>query len=174
MLEKNNKYKVLKVFLFNPTESFRLRELSRITKISPPSVINYLKELEKKGLIGSYVKRDIPFYKAERDNEDFKQYKRIAVQYELHKSGLIEHLWQKLSPDVIILFGSFSLGEDIENSDIDLFVQCPEKKLDLKEFGKKLGREINIFYEDNFSRLSKELKNNIINGIVLKGYLKVF
>ena len=39
---------------------------------------------------------------------------------------------------------------------------------------KGLNRKINIFFEDNFSRLSKELKNNILNGIKLYGYLKVF
>ena len=48
MLNKYNRYKLLKIFLFNPTESFRLRELSRLSKISPPSVVNYLKEAEPK------------------------------------------------------------------------------------------------------------------------------
>lgn len=173
MLEKNNKYKVLKVFLFNPTESFRLRELSRITNISPPSVINYLKELEKEELIRSYVKREIPFYKAERDNEDFKQYKKIAVQYELHKSGLIEHLWQKLSPDAIILYGSYAKGESIEKSDIDIFIIGEEKKLNLEEYEKKLGAEIHLMFDKNPKKIPNELKNNLINGIVLKGYFKV-
>ncbi len=46
MLEKYNKYKLLKIFLFNPIESFRLRELSRLSGISPPSVMAYLKEFE--------------------------------------------------------------------------------------------------------------------------------
>jgi len=174
MLENYNKYKVLKIFFDNPTESFRLRELSRLSKISPPSVINYLLEFEKEELIQKYIKRKIPFYKAERDNENFKYYKRLSILYELHKSGLINYLWEVLSPEAIILFGSFSLGEDIENSDIDLFIQSSEKKLNLEKYEKILGREINIFYESKFSRLSKELKNNIINGIKLKGYLKVF
>lgn len=174
MLENYNKYKSLKIFLDNPTESFRLRELSRLSKISPPSVMNYLLEFEKKGLIQKYIKRKIPFYKAERDNENFKHYKRLSILYELHKSGLIDYLWDGASPEVIILFGSFSLGEDIENSDIDLFVQSSEKRLELKKYEKILGREINIFYEPKFSRLSKELKNNILNGTKLKGYLKVF
>ncbi len=174
MLAKNNKYKVMKVFLFNPTESFRLRELSRLAKISPPSVINYLKELEGEKLIRKYEKRGIPFYKAERDNENFKHYKKLSILFELRHNGLIDYLWDKLTPNVIILFGSFSLGEDIESSDVDLFIQCPEKKLDLEKYEKLLGREINIFYESNFSRLSKELRNNIINGIILKGYLKAF
>jgi predicted nucleotidyltransferase len=174
MLENYNKYKILKVFFDNPTESFRLRELSRMSKISPPSVVAYLKEFEKKELIKKYEKRGIPFYKSERDNENFKHYKKLSILFELQNTRLIDYLWDNLNPDVIILFGSFALGESIENSDIDLFVQCPEKKINLEKYEKIFGREINIFYEKNFSRLSKELRNNILNGIKLKGYLKVF
>jgi len=75
---------------------------------------------------------------------------------------------------VIVLFGSASKGEDIKDSDIDLFLQCKEKKLDMKKYEKELKRKVNIFFSDNFNKLSKELKNNIINGVILYGYLKVF
>jgi len=64
MLENYNKYTLLKVFFDSSTESFRLRELSRMSKISPPSVVNYLKEFVKDGLVKKYEKRGIPFYKA--------------------------------------------------------------------------------------------------------------
>ena len=76
-------------------------------------------------------------------------------------------------PDVIILFGSASKGEDIEGSDIDLYLQCEEKKLDLEKYEKELKRKINLFFEKNFNKLSEELKSNIINGDKLKGYLRV-
>ena len=39
---------------------------------------------------------------------------------------------------------------------------------------KIFSRKITPFFEENFPRLSNELKNNILNGIVLKGYIKVF
>ena len=71
MLQKYNRYKLLKIFLENPTESFRLRELSRLSKIAPPSTMNYLKEFEKEDLIKTYTKRGIPFYQARRDNPNF-------------------------------------------------------------------------------------------------------
>ena len=77
-------------------------------------------------------------------------------------------------PDAIILFGSAAKGEDLKESDIDLFVLAEEKKLDLQKYEKLLGRKINILAEESFSKLSKELRNNIINGIILYGYLKVF
>ncbi len=174
MLQNYNRYKILKIFLDNPTESFRLRELSRLSRVAPPSVMNYLKEFEKEKLIRKYEKRKIPFYQALRENENFILYKKLSMIYELNKSGLLNHLWDKLFPDVIILFGSCAKGEDIEKSDIDLFIQASEKKIDIKKYEKYLGREVNIFFETNFSRLNKELKNNILNGIILKGYLKVY
>jgi hypothetical protein len=33
---------------------------------------------------------------------------------------------------------------------------------------------VSLFFEEHFNELSKELRNNILNGIILKGYLKVF
>ena len=174
MLQKYNLYKLLKIFLNNPTESFRLRELSRLSKISPPSVMNYLKEFEEKGLIKKYLKREIPFYQAVRDDEDFKHYKIISILSELHESSLIEFLWDKLSPEAIILYGSYAKGESVEGSDIDIFIIGREKKLELKNFEKKLGKIIHLMFMENPAKIPKELKNNLINGIVLKGYFKVF
>jgi len=174
MLQKYNLYKLLKIFLDNPTESFRLRELSRLSKISPPSVINYLKDFEEKGLVKKYLKREIPFYQAVRDDEDFKHYKIISILSELHESGLIEFLWDKLSPEAIILYGSYAKGESVEGSDIDIFIIGREKKLELKNFEKKLEKVIHLMFIENPAKIPKELKNNLINGIVLKGYFKVF
>ena len=92
----------------------------------------------------------------------------------MHQSGLISYIYDSCLPNVIILFGSASKGEDLDESDIDLFVLSREKKLDFTKYEKLLNREIALFFEENFSKLSPELKNNILNGIILKGYLKVF
>ena len=174
MLEKNNTYKLLKVFLDNPTDDFRLRELGRMAKISPASVISYLKEFEKKELVRKYEKRGNPFYKSERENADFIFYKKLSILYELHKSGIIDFLWEKLAPEAIILYGSYAKGEATENSDIDIFIIGKEKPLNIEEFEKRLEKEVHLMFDPEIKKIPKELKNNIINGIVLKGYLKIF
>ena len=174
MLQNYNRYKILKVFLYNSTESFRLRELSRLSKLAPLSVMNYLKEFEKSGLIKKYKKRDIPFYQANRDNESFKLYQKISVLYELQVSGLVDYLWEKVHPEAIILYGSYTKGEAIEGSDIDIFILGKERSLDIKEFESKMNKKTHIIFEDNVKIISNELKNNLINGIVLKGYFKAF
>ena len=72
-----------------------------------------------------------------------------------------------------MLFGSASRGEDTEESDIDLFIQAKQSKIDLSKFGKTLNRKINLLFESDFKTVSPELINNLANGVVLYGYFKV-
>jgi len=174
MLEKYNRYKLLKLFLDSPTDSFRLREIARLTKISPPSVMNYLKEFEKEGLINKLIKRGVPFYTALRDNPEFILYKKISIIFELNQCNLIDYIWDKLSPQVIVLYGSFAKGESIEDSDIDLFILGKNKNIELADFEKKLNKKVHLLFKESLKEINSELKNNILNGIILKGYIKVF
>ena len=178
MWKNYNKYKVLKVFFDDPTPKigFQLREISRKISLAPKSVSIYLKELTKKGLImkvkpGNF---NYPLYYANRENDFFRLYKKLDTIYSIKEIGLLDYLYENLMPQVIILFGSASKGEDLKESDIDLFIQSKEVKINLKPYENKLNRKINIFFSENFNNLSEELKDNIINGTILKGYLKVF
>ena len=121
------------------------------------------------------IKKKInPAYIAQRDNEDFKFYKKIAILEEIHLSGIIDELWEKIAPEAIILYGSYSKGEATENSDIDLFVVSKTKKaiFDYKIEKRIDNREIHIII-DNVKNIPDKLMNSLINGIILKGYLKV-
>ena len=90
----------------------------------------------------------------------------------MHESGLIDYLWNELFPKAIILYGSHAKGEATENSDIDLFVIGKERKIDLKKFEKILDRRIHLIFESSPENIPKELKNNLVNGIILKGYFE--
>jgi len=174
MLKKYNRYRLLKVFMDSPTESFRLRELGRMSQLAPKSVMNYLKEFEGNELITKFIKRGIPFYGAVRDNEKFILYKKLSIVYELNDSGLVDFLWETLSPEAVILYGSHAKGESTEDSDIDIFIIGKEKRINLSEFEKKLGKSVHLMFDTNIGNVTKELRNNLINGIILKGYLKAF
>lgn len=179
MLQKDNRYRVLGVFFDDPSPKgigFQLREISRNVEVAPPSVKKYLRELEKEGLIVKARHRihGYPVYYANRDSENFRFLKRLDTVMKIKESGLLDCLLENCMPDVVILFGSSANGEDLKDSDIDLFVMSKEEKLNLEKFEKYLNRKINILFSDSFSELSKELRNNIINGMILKGYLKVF
>ena len=174
MLKKYNRYRVLDVFLDSPTQEFGLREISRVAKISPASVLNYLKEFIKQELIVKLEKKGAPIYKAQRESEDFIFYKKLKILYELHDYGLIDFLWQRLAPKALILYGSQAKGESIEESDIDIFVIGKEKVVNIEEFEKKLKRNVHLMFSDHIKKIPVELKNNLINGIILRGYFKVF
>lgn len=172
MLQNNNYYKVLKIFLDSPTYRFGLREISRKIKLSFPSVKRYLLELEKENLIRVIKEKGNPIYLAEIDSEKFKFYKIISIQYELFDSRVIDYLWKKISPEAIILYGSYRKGESIEDSDIDIFIIGKKDRVELDKYEKIIGKKIHVIIEENH-KISNELKNNLINGIVLKGYFKV-
>ena len=128
MLQNYNRYRILQEFFDFPRKDFQMRELSRRTKIAQPSVINHLKALVKEKLILKEKKGIYPTFRANRDSESFKIYKKFNLIQRIYEYNLLDFIYDKCMPDVIILFGSASKGEDIEESDIDLFIQSPEKK----------------------------------------------
>ena len=141
MLQKDNRYKILRIFFEDPSPKgigFQLREISRKVSVAPPSVKKYLNELEKEQLIVKTKHRihGYPVYYAKRDNEEFKFLKRIDIIEKIKESGLIDYLSESCMPDVIILFGSASKGEDLKESDIDIFVLSNKEKIDLTQFEK--------------------------------------
>jgi predicted nucleotidyltransferase len=174
MIQKYSRYRILVEFFKSPRKNFQMREISRRTKITQPTVINHLRALVKEGLILKEKRSIYPSFIANRESSLFKIYKKDYILFELQKSGFIDYIYDSCVPDCIILFGSASKGEDIEESDIDIFVQSKSKKLDLKKYEKQFNRSISLFFEGNFIKLSNELKNNIINGVIINGYLKVF
>ena len=172
MLQNNNKYEVLKVFLKSPTREFGLREVSRKVGVALPSIKKYLLELEKEGIVEIREVRGYPVYVANIDSEKFRNYQNLSTQYELIESGVIDYIWKKLCPEAIIFYGSHSKGEAMDDSDIDLFVIGSKSGIKLSKYEKLVGREIHLM-SDKLENIPKELKNNLINGIVMKGYLKV-
>ncbi len=181
MIQNYSTWRVLRVFFDDPLpeEGFTERWISRQAGLSLPSVRLHLKKLCDEGkegfpLVKKYPGISYPVYRANRDNELFRFYKKMDMLFRLKECGLAEFLWEECSPHVVVLFGSASRGEDIKGSDADIFVAGKEKELDLKRFEDALKRKINLHFCRDINRLPKELRNNIINGIVLMGYLKVF
>ncbi len=173
MLQNYTRYRILQEFFDSPRKRFQIREISRIVELAHPSVIKHLQALEKMGFVLKDKKGIYPAFKANRDSEDFKLLKKQNIVWRIQQCGLLGILEEKFLPDCIVLFGSCARGEDNEESDIDLFIQSKEEDIKLEKFEKILKRKINILFEPKLKNLSKELLNNIINGQVVYGYLKV-
>ena len=179
MIQKCNIYRVLKVFLDDPLNGFRLREISRILKLGLPSVSRYVRDLEKAKLIIKKEAYGNKLWFGNRESKLFKIYKKFETVKSIEESGLIEYLDEKLNFPVVVLYGSHALGEDRKESDIDLFITASSKKeLEIKQFEDILKKKLHLFThnEDEVKKIkinNKELINNVLNGIVLSGYLKV-
>lgn len=173
MLTKDNNYRVMKLFFDSPERKFHIREIARLTRLSAPGVIKIIGKLRKEGLLVSEkgkVMEDVHASKSER----FLLLKRCYNVQALFESGLMGFLREEYEePEAIVLFGSYSKGEDVSTSDIDMAI-VTKKRLapDLKRFERMLNRKINI-YEVQTEESEREFLNSLANGTVLYGFLKV-
>lgn len=178
MLQKCSIWIIAGAFFQEPTKEHGLLELSRTTKIAHTSVKKHLETLKKEGIISEHIikkgSRAYPLYRAEQESNAFREYKKIYNLAELLSSGLIEFIKSNLMPKSVVLFGSYQKGEDIEGSDIDLFVETEQKNIDISRFEKRLKRRVQLHFKEDFKKYPNELKNSIINGAVLEGYLEAF
>ena len=91
----------------------------------------------------------------------------------IYESGLARFLQNSFPGATIILFGSYSRGEDVQTSDVDIAVIGLKGKknneLNLTIFERLLQKKIIINFYHSFKEIHKHLKENILNGIILSG-----
>ena len=176
MKRKGIKQKIKEYFFINPTAKIRVRELERTINFPLPSVIRYCRELEKEGTLTTEKTGNVVFYTASRTSEKYIIEKKLYNIKHIYESGILDYLKQELSNPPIILFGSFAKGEDVEESDIDLYIETPSnKEINLNKFEKIMKRKIQIFIFKDIKKVpNNHLANNIINGITLNNYLEAF
>jgi len=146
-------------------------EIAEVLDATPSGVAKALRELKKDKLI--IVKKhdrinliEISLNRTTR----VMRLKQIENLKQIYSLNLIEFLEESFPGTTIILFGSYSKGEDIVTSDIDIaIIGSKEKEINRKSFEKKLERQININFYEHLGEIDKELKENICNGIVLSG-----
>ena len=172
MIQKCSLWKVVEIFFKEPTKIHYIREISRNINLAPTSVKKHILDLLKQDFI---IKKKELFigYSANLENEYFMFYKKISNQINIRTSGLLKYLTNNTHPETIILYGSYSKGEDREHSDIDIFILTnSSKQLQLERFEKELNREIHIIIEKDLKDLNPSLKENLKNGVIIYGYLK--
>lgn len=170
ILIATNSQKVLNFFLDHPGKDFVEREIKKVTKLSKSGINYALKELVSVQAVYRDNKGKINFYSLNYKHPLVKQLKVLKTITYLQP--LIRKL--KAVSSKIILFGSASRGEDIPESDIDLFIFSNNKKEDIEyEMNKvKLKRKAQLVVRTELGHI--ELKNNdpvfyeqIQRGIIL-------
>ena len=174
---------ILRYLFVKAGMSFNARGLARPLERTQAGIIKALPELEKEGLVKIKKDKDSGRWSIElnRDNPKAVALKRVDNLRKIYWSGLVEFLEELFPGTTIILFGSHARGEDVwtneeegHTSDIDIAVIGTRgKEIELTSFEKMLERTIIINFYNSFKEIHKNLKNNILNGILLSGSVDI-
>ena len=172
--------RILALFFYDPYQEFALSEIAEQGKVSKSTASRIILELEEQGLITLIKHRLVWRIQANHGNSIFKQEKILFNLSILYRSNLIQYLEEIFKhPKSVILFGSFSKGEDGPDSDIDIAIEDDKiketKVMAIKELGTledQIGRKITI-HLFNRKNIDINLFNSIANGIILSGFLEV-
>src|SRR3989338_5274251 len=146
MLQNYNFYRVMSVFLENPTKGFGWRELSKKARLGPASVRRYMNDMKKEGMITDRIVAGRKLYFANRESRKYRLYITFGMQLNIENSGLVEFLNGSYGHPAIILFGSYATGEATEDSDIDIAVITESvRNVEIKRFENVMKKEIHLF-----------------------------
>lgn len=137
---------ILKLFLFNPDNSFYQRQISNLTRQSIRGVQRELENLQKIGLLEGTNQGNRIYYKVNKGCPIFKELKDILFK----TAGIAEVLKRNLSGNrikIAFIYGSYARGGEGFSSDIDLMaigdISAKELSSMLSKPKKELIREIN-------------------------------
>ena len=126
-------------------------------------------------ILQKIIIENIQFYSANINSKEYKLEKKLYNIKKIHNSGIIEYLNEKYFYPTIILFGSYSKGEDTQTSDIDIYIESRIKNIIIPEkYEIFMKKKIQIFLSKKLFEISNEyLINSIINGITLNGFIEI-
>ncbi len=172
--------RVIELFYKYPEKEFSLSDVAQLAGVAKTNLNEILTNLDKAQFIQIEKLSKIWRIKANQKSWQFIRGKIVYNLNFIYQSGLVEFLYDLYNhPKSIILFGSSRRGEDLSNSDIDIAIENDDFKeyrtlglRELIEFEKASGRKIQI-HEFNRKNVDLSLFNNIVNGIILVGFLEV-
>ncbi|MGM5485298.1 MAG: nucleotidyltransferase family protein [Nanobdellota archaeon] len=148
-------------------------EIARLIGATPMGVSKALRGLKGFVNVEKSKAMNLNLISLLRDSRTLRL-KHLDNLRQIYESGLIEYLEENNPGSTIILFGSYSRGEDRSDSDIDIaIVGSEDKRTSLKNYEKILQRHINLGFYDSFAGIDKELRENLCNGIVLSGGIEL-
>lgn len=165
--------KIAELFFNEPEKFYFLEELFQKTRLSQKIIMKYLEDFSKKGIILAKGKKDSKYIANIKSNE-YITFKKIINLSNIYDSGIIKKINDECASPLIILFGKYSQGKDSKKDDINLYIQAKKSEIDLSLYEKMLKKNIYLLFNEDFDSCSKELKNMLINGIILKGHLEAF
>ena len=141
---KNEYQRVLEIFFKNPSKDFYIREIARLSKVSPGFSKKATDEFLREGLLVKKRRGNLVLLRGNLGSLVFRHMKITHSLRNILKSGLLDYLEGNLTDlKSVILFGSTARGEDDENSDLDLLI-IGNGGLNRTELENKLKRGISL------------------------------
>lgn len=167
---------ILRLLSLQAGDALNQHTIAKRLGVSAPAVMKALPDLRRQGFIVIAQDKESrrKAISLDMDNRRVMQLKRADNLRQIYESGLSDTLEDGFPGATIVLFGSYSRGDDTSTSDIDIAViGRKEKTLDLQRFEKTLGRKIRINVYESFPSIHKHLRDSICNGIVLAGGIEL-
>ncbi|MBL7160463.1 MAG: nucleotidyltransferase domain-containing protein [Candidatus Aenigmarchaeota archaeon] len=168
-------HEIFRLLCIRAGNALSQRDIARLIGVSPTAVGKAVKILEKERAVevkSSTLK--VRLVGLNRDNPKAMEMKRVENLSTIYSSGLIDTLEEKFPGTAIVLFGSYSRGDDTASSDIDIaIIGSKQKNIELSKFNKMLERLVVLQFYPSLREIGKELRENICNGIVLAGGLEL-
>ncbi|MEW5759207.1 MAG: nucleotidyltransferase domain-containing protein [Candidatus Thermoplasmatota archaeon] len=151
----------LLIFFFeNSTKEFYEKQVSNKTKISLGAVNKYLRELANEKFLILEMKGKMKFFRLNREGELVKKLK-ITYNLSLPIIKSLSNIGKKLGVKVY-LYGSIARGEDIEDSDWDIFIigntKLENVEKELKTIRAKFNKKIKpmLFTENEWIKMKEK------------------
>jgi len=145
-----NTLRVLSLFTAGFNVEFYVREVERLTGVSPRTAQLILEDLENKGVLRSKLKGKVKLYVLSR-SDSAKRFLVFVEQYKLivflEKNMLIKEIVEKISvhiKGVGVVFGSYVKGLEKNGSDLDIFVVGDYDVAEIKKISQSFGVEVSV------------------------------
>lgn len=163
MLERlftsKTRIKILSLLMFNQSKEYHLREIARLTSISPIYCAKELENLAKVNLVKKSKKANLSIHSINKECIFLKELRQIFLKTDYFLELLKKELKNKAR--YCFIYGSFARGEETDKSDIDLFLVSEIKEDELikiiQKLEKNIQREINyvLWNERTFHQRAK-------------------
>jgi DNA-binding transcriptional regulator YhcF (GntR family) len=166
MFQQSNTAVLAQVIFEEPESEFSVRELAEKAEVSPSTASRKLDVLVENGVAERNRSRGSVIVSAP-DSQAFRDRKLSFNLWKLAESGVVQELWNESAPEAVVLFGSFSKGEDTHQSDVDLaLVEGRTVEPDTKVIGRQVSA-----VDVTLDEARDGFLETLANGIVLRGYL---
>jgi len=169
--------RLLTLFITHPSESFYIRQITRITAESYNNIRRELQNLSALGFIQEERRANAAYYKVNKEHFLFPELKLLILKTEAVGDRLREGLSSLGNIRVAFLYGSTAKGTEVPSSDVDLMV-IGEANLDaldkmINNIEEEIGRTVNytLFSPKEWQARVKQ-RNSFVKDVLI--YKKIF